>query len=113
LDGLFGISQLKWQILEGANQFNVLLVPIGGGTSVSQALLCPQREQRCICSMDMGLMNRILAIDSTNMTATAESVGWKRIYRGWKNEILQGILGQHLESQVALRKNQSKMGRGI
>jgi FAD/FMN-containing dehydrogenase len=39
-----------------------------------QALLCPQQERRCICSLDMGLMNRILKIDKENMTATVEAV---------------------------------------
>lgn len=41
---------------------------------VSQALQCPMDERRCICSLDMGLMNRILHIDADNMTATVEAV---------------------------------------
>lgn len=72
------------KVLEGAEHFGVLLIPIGGGTSVSQALQCPMDERRCICSLDMGLMNRILHIDADNMTATVEA----------------GILGQHLEKQL-------------
>ena len=71
-------------VIDAASRFGVLLIPIGGGTSVSKALLCPADDRRLICSLDMGLMDRLLAVDKENMTATAEA----------------GILGQHLENQL-------------
>ncbi|KAL7075808.1 hypothetical protein ACQ4LE_005138 [Meloidogyne hapla] len=72
------------KIIEGAKRFEVLLIPIGGGTCVSQALLCPEDSQKLICSVDMGMMASILKLDSKNMTATVQA----------------GILGQDLEKQL-------------
>uniref|UniRef100_A0A1I8B5T8 Alkylglycerone-phosphate synthase n=1 Tax=Meloidogyne hapla TaxID=6305 RepID=A0A1I8B5T8_MELHA len=61
------------KIIEGAKRFEVLLIPIGGGTCVSQALLCPEDSQKLICSVDMGMMASILKLDSKNMTATVQA----------------------------------------
>nr|CAD2170093.1 unnamed protein product [Meloidogyne enterolobii] len=72
------------KIIEGAKQFEALLIPIGGGTCVSQALLCPENSQKLICSIDMGMMSSILNLDVKNMTATVQA----------------GILGQDLEKQL-------------
>jgi len=55
-----------------------------GGTSVSSALNCPENEQRCIVSLDMGEMNQILWVDPKNMLARAQA----------------GIIGIDLESKV-------------
>lgn len=51
---------------------------------MTAALKCPEDEQRCIASLDMSLMNKILWIDEQNLLARAEA----------------GILGGSLESQV-------------
>ncbi|KAF7639527.1 Alkylglycerone-phosphate synthase [Meloidogyne graminicola] len=72
------------KIIEGAKKFKTLLIPIGGGTCVSQALKCPNNVQKLICSVDMEMMNSIINLDVKNMTATVQA----------------GILGQDLEKQL-------------
>ncbi|CAJ0942711.1 unnamed protein product, partial [Mesorhabditis belari] len=76
-------SQVE-KIVEAANRFNQALIPIGGGTSVSNALDCPLPEPRSIASIDMALMDHILWIDSQNLTCRAEA----------------GIIGQTLEKEL-------------
>lgn len=60
------------QIVDAANRHNVVVIPIGGGTSVSNALECPREEYRCICSLDMALMDRVLWVDQQNLLCRAE-----------------------------------------
>lgn len=64
---------------------NVVIIPFGGGTSVSGALECPAEERRMIVSLDTSQMNKILWIDEKNLTAHCES----------------GIIGQDLERRLA------------
>ena len=42
-----------------ANEHDVVVIPFGGGTSVSGALECPAGERRMIVSLDMREMNAI------------------------------------------------------
>lgn len=51
----------------------VMIIPYGGGTTVSQALLCPEEEQRFIISLDTQEMNRIKWIDHDNGLACIEA----------------------------------------
>jgi len=51
----------------------VCLVPFGGGTNVSQALLCPPSESRMIVSIDMRLMHRVLWVEPENGRACVEA----------------------------------------
>ncbi|KAI1725288.1 FAD binding domain-containing protein [Ditylenchus destructor] len=67
-----------------ANELDIALIPFGGGTSVSDALNCPENEQRLICSLDMSLINKIIYIDENNRTCRAQA----------------GIIGQDLERQL-------------
>jgi alkyldihydroxyacetonephosphate synthase len=60
-------------IVNLALEYNVCLVPYGGGTSVSNALLLPKSETRMIVSVDMRPMNRILWIDRENYQASVEA----------------------------------------
>lgn len=60
------------------------MIPIGGGTCVSDALTCPSNEKRYVCSVDMTLMNKILWIDESNLICRAQA----------------GIIGQDLERQL-------------
>ena len=60
-------------IVRAASQCNVVLIPYGGGTSVSHALVCPDNEKRMIVSIDMSKMNKILWLDRTNMTVRIEA----------------------------------------
>lgn len=60
-------------IVKAANEHNVVIIPYGGGTSVSCALLCPPEETRMIISLDMHEMDKIKWVDRTNMTACIEA----------------------------------------
>ncbi len=52
---------------------DVVLVPYGGGTNVTDALRCPEDEERMIVSVDMRRMNRVLWIDPANRMACIEA----------------------------------------
>lgn len=87
-----------------ANQYNVVIIPYGGGTSVSGALQvrnprglwrwgcgltlicaqCPKSEKRMIVSLDMHLMNAIKWIDRDNMLVCMEA----------------GIIGQDIKRRL-------------
>ena len=43
-------------ILEAARKFDVCVIPYGGGTSVSEAIVCPKEETRMIVSLDTKMM---------------------------------------------------------
>ncbi len=72
-------------LVELAQTHNVCLVPYGGGTSVSGALLLPAHEPRMIVSVDMGRMKRIEWIDQANFRACVQA----------------GITGSELERELA------------
>lgn len=61
------------ELVKLAAVHNVVLIPYGGGTNVSGALLCPANEQRMVVSVDMRSLNRIVAIDRDNRLATVQS----------------------------------------
>lgn len=68
-----------------ANKHNVVIIPFGGGTSVSKALQCLPYEARMIVSLDTSQMNRILWVDDKNWMACVEA----------------GRTGQDLENELA------------
>ncbi|XP_006210267.2 alkyldihydroxyacetonephosphate synthase, peroxisomal isoform X1 [Vicugna pacos] len=72
------------KIVNLACKYNLCIIPIGGGTSVSYGLMCPADETRTIISLDTSQMNRILWVDENNLTAHVEA----------------GITGQELERQL-------------
>mmetsp|Transcript_21955 Transcript_21955/g.57325 ORF Transcript_21955/g.57325 Transcript_21955/m.57325 type:complete len:629 (-) Transcript_21955:93-1979(-) len=72
-------------IVRAANEYDVVIIPFGGGTTVSGAVLCPEGEPRMIVSLDTSKMNRILWIDMENMMARIEA----------------GVVGQALEEKLA------------
>lgn len=45
-----------------ADKYNVVIIPYGGGTSVSGAVSCPESERRTICSLDTSQMVNISII---------------------------------------------------
>lgn len=51
-----------------------MIIPIGGGTSVTGALECPSEEARSICSLDMALMSEIIYIDDKNLLCRAQVI---------------------------------------
>merc|ERR1711871_1151034 len=61
------------EIVQAAVRFDVVLIPYGGGTSVSGGLECPHDEARMIVSLDMQRMNRILWVDRENMLGCIEA----------------------------------------
>lgn len=60
-------------IVRLADAHGVVLIPYGGGTNVSGALLCPAGETRMIVSVDMSRMDRIREIDTENDLAVVEA----------------------------------------
>jgi alkyldihydroxyacetonephosphate synthase len=74
-------------LVKTAVAHNVCLIPIGGGTSVTNALNCPTNEDRCIVSVDMSQMVKILWTDEATMSGRAEA----------------GIIGQDLERLLNVR----------
>lgn len=67
-----------------AVEHDVCLIPYGGGTNVSSALLVPLGEGRMVVSVDTRRMKAILSIDRSNLTATVQA----------------GILGSDLEAAL-------------
>lgn len=47
------------QLINLASEYNVCLVPFGGGTSVSSALKIPASEMRMVVSVDLRRMNKV------------------------------------------------------
>ncbi|KAH8403739.1 hypothetical protein KR215_001984 [Drosophila sulfurigaster] len=72
------------QLVRLAHKHNVMLLPYGGGTSVSGAVTCPQGEERMICVLDTSQMNRMLWLNRENLTVCFES----------------GVVGQDLEREL-------------
>lgn len=72
------------RIVESAVRNNAVIIPFGGGTSVSGAIYCPQNEQRSIIALDTSQMNKLLWLDRQNMVACFEA----------------GIFGQDLEREL-------------
>ena len=70
-----------------AVRHNVCLIAFGGGTSVTEALLCPDTEERPIISVDMKQMHRVKWIDVDSMLACVEG----------------GAVGIHLDKDLASR----------
>jgi alkyldihydroxyacetonephosphate synthase len=62
-------------LVELAEASGVVLIPFGGGTSVSEALSPPDlnQEPRPIASLDTSQMNRILGVDEVNLSVTAQA----------------------------------------
>lgn len=76
------------KIVELANKHDVVLIPYGGGTNVTQALYLNthKNEKRMIVSLDMSRMNKILWVDKDNMIACVQA----------------GIRGQDLERDLKM-----------
>ncbi|XP_065080100.1 alkyldihydroxyacetonephosphate synthase [Ochlerotatus camptorhynchus] len=72
------------QVVQAATENDVVVIPYGGGTSVSGSASCPEGERRSIALLDTSQMNRMLWIDKENLVVCFES----------------GILGQDLEKEM-------------
>lgn len=60
-------------LVKAAVAHNVVLIPYGGGTNVTQALLPLKDETRMIVSVDMSRMNHVRWVDRKNFTACVEA----------------------------------------
>jgi alkyldihydroxyacetonephosphate synthase len=49
------------QLIEAAKKHSVVLIPFGGGTNVTESLMCQPEEKRSIVSVDMTRMNKMIA----------------------------------------------------
>lgn len=72
------------KLVQLADKHDVVVIPFGGGTSVSGAVSCPPEEHRTILSLDTSQMNQILWLDQENLVACCEA----------------GIIGQDLEREL-------------
>ncbi|CAG4937172.1 unnamed protein product [Parnassius apollo] len=75
------------QIVQCASRNNFVIIPFGGGTSVSGAITCPANETRPIVALDTSDMNSILWIDKEQLLARIQA----------------GIVGQDLEREMRAR----------
>lgn len=72
------------EIMKAAGDFNVLLIPYGGGTNVTHSLQVEVTEERMVCSVDMSKMNHVRKVNLVSMTAVVEA----------------GIVGKDLENEL-------------
>ena len=72
-------------IVDTARKCNVCLLPYGGGTNVSQALTCPETEERMIAAVSMKGLNKVLWIDKESRMARIEA----------------GAVGRHIVTTLA------------
>jgi alkyldihydroxyacetonephosphate synthase len=72
------------KIVQLANVFDVILIPFGGGTSVSGGVKCPD-DERSIVSVDTSQMNRMLWLNKETLVACFEA----------------GVVGKSLEQCLA------------
>ncbi|XP_026729119.1 alkyldihydroxyacetonephosphate synthase [Trichoplusia ni] len=75
------------KIVSCASRHNFVLIPFGGGTSVSGAVTCPAKEMRPIVVVDTSDMNSILWLDKDQLLAKVQA----------------GIIGQDLEREMRAR----------
>lgn len=60
-------------LIKKAIEHDVVLIPYGGGTNVTEALMCDKSEKRMIVSVDVTRMNKIKWVDTANMMACVEA----------------------------------------
>ncbi|XP_041978491.1 alkyldihydroxyacetonephosphate synthase [Aricia agestis] len=75
------------EIVNLAGKHHFVIIPFGGGTSVSCAVLCPENEERPIVVLDTSDMNSILWLDKDTLLARVQA----------------GIVGQDLEREMRSR----------
>ena len=59
-------------VLEVAVRHHLAVVPFGGGTAVTGGLVARREGFAGVLSLDLGRMDRLLAVDPVSMTATLE-----------------------------------------
>jgi alkyldihydroxyacetonephosphate synthase len=71
-------------ILSAALEADAIVIPFGGGTSISGSLEAPREESRTVISVDLARMDRVLAVDATSRLARVQA----------------GVYGPRLEEQL-------------
>lgn len=66
------------KIVQLAAKYNVVIIPYGGGTNVTQALKCQQNENRSIACVSMKNLSNIKWIDTENRLACIEAGAFGR-----------------------------------
>ena len=74
-------------VLRAAIDADAVVIPFGGGTSISGSLEAPAHEGRTVISVDLGRLHRVLSIDDTSRLARVQA----------------GVLGPDLEAQLNAR----------
>lgn len=71
-------------IIAAANQFNIVVIPFGGGSNIAGCLEPQPSHEQIVISLDMKKMNRVLEVDCYSMTARIQA----------------GVMGPELEKQL-------------
>ena len=74
-------------VLDAAMQFDAVVIPFGGGSSISGSLEAPATETRPVISLDLERLDRVLEIDADSRLARVQA----------------GAFGPHLEEQLTRR----------
>ncbi|MEA2134006.1 MAG: alkyldihydroxyacetonephosphate synthase [Solirubrobacteraceae bacterium] len=74
-------------VLRAALDADAVVIPFGGGTSISGSLEAPRDETRTVISVDLARMDRVLEIDETSRLARVQA----------------GVYGPRLEEQLNAR----------
>lgn len=74
-------------VLQAAIAADAVLIPFGGGSSISGSLEPPADETRTVISVDMSRLDRVLEVDAASRTARVQA----------------GVFGPHLEEQLNAR----------
>src|SRR4051794_33570848 len=74
-------------VLRAALEADAVLIPFGGGTSISGSLEAPAHEARPVVSLDLARMDRVLDVDATSRLARVQA----------------GVLGPDLERALNAR----------
>jgi alkyldihydroxyacetonephosphate synthase len=72
------------EVLQAALEADAVVIPFGGGTSISGSLEAQREETRTVISVDLGRMDRLLEIDETSRLARVQA----------------GVYGPRLEEQL-------------
>jgi alkyldihydroxyacetonephosphate synthase len=74
-------------VVQAALDSDAVVIPFGGGTNISGSLEVPADEARTVISVDLGRMDRVLAVDDTARLARVQP----------------GVFGPRLEEQLTAR----------
>ncbi len=74
-------------VLRAAIDADAVVIPFGGGTSISGSLEAPAHEGRTVISVDLGRLDRVLSVDDASRLARVQA----------------GVFGPDLEAQLNAR----------